>query len=122
ALPPNSYDACVSNYVLEHIGNPQAHFEQVARVLKPGGRYALRTPNLFHYVAGAARLMPHCGHLALANRLRRLPSSSHDPWPTYYRCNTLRRIAHYCVMAGLICEESHMIEKEPSYGRCHPLV
>jgi SAM-dependent methyltransferase len=120
-LPANSFDACVSNYVLEHIGNPKAHFEQVARVLKPGGCYALRTPNLLHYVAAGSRMLPHCGHLMLANRLRGLSREAHDPWPTFYRCNTLRRIVRQAAESGLVCSESRAIEKEPSYGRCHPL-
>src|SRR5579883_670317 len=45
----NSFDACVSNFVLEHVSHPEEHFAEIARVLRPGGVYCLRTPNLFHY-------------------------------------------------------------------------
>lgn len=111
------FDACVSNYVLEHVANPEAHFAEVARVLKPGGAYVIRTPNLLHYVVGASRLLPHSVHLAIANRLRALPADSHDPWPTVYRANRpakLRRLAH---SAGLVVETFRTVECEPSYAK-----
>src|ERR1017187_884678 len=66
-----SFDACLSNYVLEHVRNPEDHFAEVFRVLKPGGVYCFRTPNRWHYVALASSLLPHRAHLKLANRLRR---------------------------------------------------
>lgn len=42
-----SFDACVSNYVMEHVEYPQIHLREVARVLRPNGVYCLRTPNLW---------------------------------------------------------------------------
>jgi SAM-dependent methyltransferase len=35
-----SFDAVVSNFVVHHLARPQVVFEQVRRVLKPGGRFA----------------------------------------------------------------------------------
>ena len=78
-----SFDACVSNYVLEHVADPQAHLREVKRVLSPGGAYIVRTPNRFHYVALAAAATPHWFHKLLANRLRGLGAEAHDPYPTY---------------------------------------
>ena len=83
-----SFDACVSNYVLEHVADPQAHLREVKRVLSPGGAYIVRTPNRFHYVALAAAATPHWFHKLLANRLRGLGAEAHDPYPTYYALNT----------------------------------
>jgi ubiquinone/menaquinone biosynthesis C-methylase UbiE len=42
-----TFDACVSNYVVEHIAMPTTHLREVWRVLKSGGAYLFRTPNLF---------------------------------------------------------------------------
>jgi ubiquinone/menaquinone biosynthesis C-methylase UbiE len=118
ALPfgDRSFDACVSNYVLEHVVNPEMHISEVARVLKPGGVYLFRTPNLFHYVSLVARATPHWFHRAVANRLRNIPPEGHDPYPTFYRLNSRRAILKASISAGFIVRELHMIEKEPSYG------
>jgi SAM-dependent methyltransferase len=121
-FPDGRFDACVSNYVLEHIAGPTRHFLEVARVLRPGGVYVFRTPNQWHYVSIASRLTPHAVHVAISNRLRGLPRDAHDPWPTHYRANrrsTLRRLARAAGMEVLTLDN---IEKEPSYGARSPLL
>jgi len=117
-----SFDACVSNFVLEHVAHPGAHFKEVARVLRPGGVYCLRTPNLFHYVSMGAYMMPHSMHLMLANRLRKLADDAHDPYPTWFRSNTRTRLRKLCSISGLDKPAITMLEPEPVYGRAHPLL
>jgi len=118
-FPDNSFDACVSNWVLEHVADPQSHFKEVARVLRPGGAYCFRTPNLFHYVSMGSRLTPHFIHLAAANRLRGRGSEAHDPYPTFYRANTTRRLSRLIQNSGLKSSLLELMEPEPSYGRLH---
>ena len=113
----NSFDGCISNFVIEHVDNPLAHFREITRVLRPGGTYCLRTPNLYHYVAAISRFTPHWFHESVANRVRTLAEAAHSPWPTYYRCNTLRAIARIARSTGLQPVRIEMVEKEPSYGR-----
>jgi SAM-dependent methyltransferase len=117
-----SFDACVSNYVIEHVDDPANHLFQIARVLKPGGVYVFRTPNRFHYVAIAAWLLPHWVHDTLANRLRNLPEHAHAPHRTVYRLNSLAAIRRLAAKAGLRVETLRMVEKEPSYGMSSPLL
>jgi SAM-dependent methyltransferase len=112
-----AFDLCVSNFVLEHVEDPQTHFRQVARVLAPGGIYCFRTPNLWHYVAFVSRVSPHAFHLKYANRLRDREAGAHDPYPTFYRSNTRRDIKHLSREARLKILELRMIEKEPSYAK-----
>jgi len=111
-----SFDACVSNYVAEHVPVPSIHLEEVERVLRPGGAYVLRTPNRYHYVAVVAGLTPHWFHGLVANRLRKLPVDAHPPYPTVYAMNSPGRLQRLARAAHLNVEVLRMIEKEPMYG------
>jgi SAM-dependent methyltransferase len=115
-------DACVSNYVLEHVADPAAHFAEVRRVLKPGGGYVLRTPNRYHYVAFVSWITPQWIHEVVAHRLRGLPEDIHDPYPTVYAANSRRSILRLAADAGLSVDTLRLIEKEPSYGMASPFL
>ena len=41
----STFDLVLSFDVFEHIADSDAHLAEVARVLRPGGAYALQTPN-----------------------------------------------------------------------------
>ena len=111
-----SFDACVSNYVLEHVTDPGSHLREVRRILRPGGVYLFRTPNRYHYIPSVSRLTPHWIHRAFANRLRNLDDQAPDPYPTCYRLNSRRAILRASALSGLRVLEMRMVEKEPSYG------
>ncbi len=111
-----SFDFAVSNYVVEHVADPWTHLSEIRRVLKPGGCYAFRTPNLFHYVAIVSRVTPHSFHNLVANRLRAHPRGTHDPWPTVYAMNTPGAVRRHAAEARLRVEELRLVEKDPSYG------
>ena len=52
-FPDESFDAVISNHVLEHVGERGAqlhHLQEIARVLRRGGRAYLATPNRWQVV------------------------------------------------------------------------
>jgi SAM-dependent methyltransferase len=114
--PDGTFDLCVSNYVGEHIRDPQEHLREVHRVLRPNGAYVFRTPNRYHYVAAIASLTPHWFHERTANALRKLPQDSHAPYPSFYRMNSRRAIRDLASATGFEIETMRLVEKEPSYG------
>jgi SAM-dependent methyltransferase len=111
-----SFDVCVSNYVLEHVPDPALHLVEVRRVLRPGGAYAFRTPNRFHYVGLVSSATPHWFHMLVANRLRGYADDAHDPYPTVYAMNSRGAVHRLSRAAAMDVEVLNMIEKDPYYG------
>jgi len=120
-LPSNSFDVVVSNYVCEHIENPAAVCREVHRVLRPGGAFVFRTPNLWHYVSIISSLTPHWLHRLVANRARAL-SGHHEPYPTFHRMNTRRTCRRILRGQGFQIVHCTCIEPEPSYAMGTPLM
>lgn len=56
-LPSGRFDVVTMNHVIEHVPDPVAALKEVARILKPGGRVWIATPNLQSF--GHARFGPH---------------------------------------------------------------
>ena len=109
-------DFIVVSHVAEHLTEPEPSFRELARVLRPGGRLLLLTPNRWHYVPLVARLAPHRLHVAF-NRWRGL--DAHDIFPTTYRANTAGRLRALAEGAGLAVERLDRFETEPEYLAFH---
>ena len=45
-IPDNSFDTVVSFQVIEHIKNDELFLSEIQRILKPGGKAILSTPNI----------------------------------------------------------------------------
>jgi SAM-dependent methyltransferase len=117
-----TFDACLSNYVLEHIQDPDSHFSEVHRVLRPNGIYLFRTPNRYHYVAVVARVTPHAFHGLVANPLRGLSGAAHDPYQTAYLLNSGGAVRRAAATHGFGVVELRFVEKEPWYGMASRLL
>lgn len=120
-FPSATFDLVYSDYVVEHVENPKEFLSEVYRVLKPGGCFHFRTPNIYHYVTLISRITPHRFHILVANAARRLSSEAHDPWPTFYRLNSRRSIKRAARSVGFSDIGLEMIECSPDYLRFHPL-
>lgn len=109
-----SFDVVFADNVLEHLDDPTTVFREVARVLKPGGRFLAKTPNYHHYVARIASVTPTAVHKRVAAMRGR---AFEDTFPTRYKANTRKDIAHHGQAAGLELRSVELIEGRPEYLR-----
>jgi SAM-dependent methyltransferase len=118
ALPlrDGAFDLIIVSHVAEHLIEPEPVFRELARVLRPGGRLLLLTPNRWHYVTLLAALLPHRVHEAF-NRSRGV--DEHDVFSTVYRANTAGRLRSLAEGAGLTVERLEQFETEPEYLAFH---
>lgn len=81
-LPSNSFDAVTMKHVIEHVEDPIKVLRECYRILKPGGKLSIATPNtdcLQHRLFGSAWLEldpPRHFHLFSASTLRKLLESA----------------------------------------------
>lgn len=98
----SSFDLVMSKSVLEHLVEPEAVFNEVARVLRPGGTFVFLTPNWFDYVSVFASVIPNRWHPKIVRILT--GRDEDDTFPTMYRANTTRRLRRLCQQVGLESE------------------
>ncbi len=106
-----SFDLVTANMVLEHLSAPDAVFTEVARVLKPGGRFVFVTPNRGHPVVWlfSVLLAPEARRRAASSLEHRDPS---HVFPTLYRVNSPDLIRRCAGRAGL---EAVRVERFSSF-------
>jgi SAM-dependent methyltransferase len=80
-------DLAVSDFVLEHVTEPEAFVSELARVLRPGGMFIGRTVNRRSVLSAAARVVPNERH---ARAIETLQPGRHerDVFHTAYKMNT----------------------------------
>ena len=112
-----AFDLVYADNVLEHLDRPELVFAEVARVLKPGGRFLVKTPNAWHYVTVVARLTPHRFHQWINARRGR---NHADTFPTRYLANTGTALGALATVAGLEVASIVSVESRPEYARINP--
>jgi SAM-dependent methyltransferase len=109
-----TFDVVIADNVLEHLPNPELVFREVFRVLKPGGSFLFKTPNLYHYVPALAQITP-LGFHRFINRHR--GRDLNDTFPTLYRANSPGRIRSLSSLCGFETNAIELIEGRPEYMR-----
>ena len=114
ALPFNdkTFDIAISSHVAEHLTQPERVFGELVRVLKPGGKLLILTPNRWHYVTISSALLPYSFHRRY-NSWR--GSNVDDVFPTVYKANTASRLRSLYDGAGMGIEQLYQFETEPEY-------
>jgi ubiquinone/menaquinone biosynthesis C-methylase UbiE len=93
-LEDSSADVVISRYALEHMEFPNRLFEEIHRVLRPGGATLLLTPNVLYYPYAINHLLS--GVLNQKTRMKLVEKvsgrESDDIFPVFYGCNTPGRL------------------------------
>ncbi|MDA0658846.1 MAG: class I SAM-dependent methyltransferase [Planctomycetota bacterium] len=91
------FDLATLRMVAEHIDDPQGAIRAFARLLKPGGKLVIFTPNRWSPVPVAASMIPFRFHHPITNFL--WGTHDEDVFPTLYKMNT-RRCLRQLMEAG----------------------
>jgi SAM-dependent methyltransferase len=119
-FPSNYFDMVISRSVVEHLQDPPQVFREFCRVLRPGGKVVIITPNKYDYVSLIAAVTPYRLHRALVSKI--FPVSPDDVFPTLYRANTLSSINRALVSAGFVQRELNTINHYPAYLMFSPVL
>ena len=109
-----TFDAVISANTLEHVNDPARYFQEVNRVLRPGGLFFVKTPNKYHYVTVIARLTPISFH-RFYNKLRGV--NKRDVFPTRYKANDTQKLHHLAKLSGFEVVSINLLEGRPEYLR-----
>ena len=119
-LPDASVDLIYSRSVMEHVVDPQAVYAEAARLLKPGGRWIFLTANRWDYVSLVSRMTPNRFHAAIVRRFE--GREEFDVFPTAYKTNDRRQIAHHAAAHGFAIDRFERHGQYPAmFYRVGPL-
>jgi SAM-dependent methyltransferase len=91
-LDDASVDLAVSDFVLEHVTEPEDFVGELARVLRPGGVFVARTISRHSVLAAFARMVPNDAHARALNHLQ--PGrEERDVFRTAYKMNSRSDLA-----------------------------
>jgi ubiquinone/menaquinone biosynthesis C-methylase UbiE len=110
----NSFDLVFCDNVLEHVEHPSRFYEEISRVLKPGGYFISKTPNKYYYVSILASITPESFHKYVNKKRGRNES---DTFTTFYRANTRNAQIKLAKENSMKVVESNYIEGRPEYLR-----
>jgi len=112
-LPDASVDLIMSRSVFEHLTDPDSVYQELARVLKPGGRVVFLTANKWDYGTMVARLVPNRFHGKVVKAVE--GRAEEDTFPTAYKTNTRSDVERLSATAGLRVDEFSYLSQYPNY-------
>lgn len=115
-----SFDLITANMVLEHVAEPRDLFRDLFRVLIPGGRVLIHTPNASGYTTRLARLLPERVKSALACALQ--TRRTIDVYRTHYRANTEAELRDLASHTGFVVDRIEHVLTSAQLWRIPPLL
>ena len=113
-----SVDLVLSSWVLEHLPDPARTFNEVGRVLRPGGAFIFVAPGANSPAALLNRVLQPLQRWLVPLLYGR---AEDDAFPVAYRANTRRQVEALARGAGLALDTFRHIE-DPTYFAFHPLI
>jgi SAM-dependent methyltransferase len=114
-LPDGYFDAVLLTEVLEHLREyPARSLAEIRRILKPGGRLYLTTPNAAYIMNRLRLLLGRSVHTALEDWIGGLPHARHA---REYTFTEVRRLLEHVGLEVVHAESRHFYRH---YGRSGP--
>jgi SAM-dependent methyltransferase len=85
------FDIIISAWVLEHLSDPMAAFREFYRILKDRGNLILVTNSIYNPMMFLSLILPQDLRDSIKKRIFP-PEFDEDTFPTYYRCNSIRKM------------------------------
>jgi 2-polyprenyl-3-methyl-5-hydroxy-6-metoxy-1,4-benzoquinol methylase len=112
-----SFDLITCNMVAEHLPDPSAIFQEISRVLAPGGTFMVHTPNTRNYLVFANILAKKFLPRSLVLKLVHDGREEEDIYPTYYRANNERALRRLGDSAKLQPDFVRFLTQPQPYSR-----
>lgn len=110
----DTFDTIFSEYVFEHLAEPERVLREMKRVLRSSGTILILTPNYYSYKTLVARLTPQKFHLIMG-RHRYGPGHEADMYPTLFRCNTKAQFEALARRSGLKLTSFRLVTNGPTW-------
>lgn len=107
------FDLVIADYVFEHLENPRAVTEELARVTRPGGWICARTPNRLGLVPLLTRAIPNRRHTPVLRHVQP-ERRGIDVFPTHFKLNSEKQLREYFRASQFQLTVYHH-QPEPSY-------
>lgn len=107
------FDVIATRNVVEHLDDPARALRECRRVLRPGGKMFILTPNMRFPPLAVARVFPHTVRQKINYIVR--GAEEEDTFKTYYRANTIRDVRRLAQEAGFEADRVEYFTEQPVY-------
>lgn len=115
-FPDASFDLVTCNMVVEHLRAPLAIFQEMSRVVAPGGALMVHTPNTRNYLVFANIVAKKLLLKSLVLRLVNDDRAGDDIYPTHYRANSVRALRKLGESADMHPESVRFLTQPQPYS------